>query len=89
MITILSNPGLRSLFYRQTPKVEAYQSRVHELFLRPHNYVSYQMGRSGGGAQYKYQYETQHPQLLPGRTLIALVPQLETETAQEKSGKRF
>ena len=35
---------------------------MHELYMRPYNYVSYKMGGSGGGSQYKYQYKTLHPQ---------------------------
>ena len=38
------------------------RSSVHELYMRPYNYVSYKMGGSGGGSQYKYQYKTLHPQ---------------------------
>ena len=30
--------------------------------MRPYNYVSYEMGGSAGGSQYKYQYQTHHPQ---------------------------
>ena len=52
----------RSLFYRSSPKVARARSSVHELYMRPYNYVSYKMGGSGGGSQYKYQYKTLHPQ---------------------------
>lgn len=52
----------RSLFYRETPSVDNLQSSVHELYQRPYNYVSYEMGGSAGGSQYKYQYQTHHPQ---------------------------
>ena len=31
----------RSLYYRKTPKVEKYQSAVHELYMRPFNFVSF------------------------------------------------
>merc|ERR1719336_1688968 len=50
----------RSLLYRQTPRVEKYRSPVHELYMRPYNYVSYSMGGSKP-VQYNYHYQTQHP----------------------------
>ena len=52
----------RSLFYRQTPGVEKYRSPVHELYMRPYNYVSYSMGGSKPVA-YNYHYQT--PNTLP------------------------
>eukprot|EP00092_Neocalanus_flemingeri_P000591 GFUD01000628.1.p1 GENE.GFUD01000628.1~~GFUD01000628.1.p1 ORF type:complete len:241 (-),score=63.39 GFUD01000628.1:249-971(-) len=33
-------PEGRSLFYRKTPRVEKYQSAVHELYMRPYNYAN-------------------------------------------------
>ena len=53
-------PEGRSLYYRKTPRVEKYRSAVHELYMRPYNYVSYEMGGSNP-TQYNYHYETQHP----------------------------
>ena len=50
-------PEPRSLFYRKTPGVEKYQSPVHELYMRPYNYVSYSMGGSKP-VQYNYHYQT-------------------------------
>ena len=58
----ISSSIFRSLFYRSSPKVARARSSVHELYMRPYNYVSYKMGGSGGGSQYKYQYKTLHPQ---------------------------
>jgi len=49
----------RFLYYRKNPKVEKYRSAVHELYMRPYNYVSYEMGGSDSSpAQYRYQYHT-------------------------------
>lgn len=53
-------PEPRSLFYRKTPGVEKYQSPVHELYMRPYNYVSYSMGGSKP-VQYNYHYQTHTP----------------------------
>merc|ERR1719422_721941 len=47
----------RSLFYKKTPGVDKFQSPVHELYMRPYNYVSYSMGGSKP-VQYNYQYQT-------------------------------
>jgi len=47
----------RFLYYRKNPKVEKYRSAVHELYMRPYNYVSYEMGGSSP-SQYRYQYHT-------------------------------
>lgn len=47
----------RSLFYRETPGVDKYRSPVHELYMRPYNYVSYSMGGSKP-VQYNYHYQT-------------------------------
>ena len=43
--------------FRKNPKVEKYRSAVHELYMRPYNYVSYEMGGSSP-TQYRYQYHT-------------------------------
>ena len=43
--------------FRKNPKVEKYRSAVHELYMRPYNYVSYEMGGSSP-SQYRYQYHT-------------------------------
>jgi len=53
-------PEGRSLYYRKTPRVEKFRSAVHELYMRPYNYVSYEMGGSSP-SQYNYHYQTQHP----------------------------
>jgi len=53
-------PEGRSLYYRKTPRVDKYRSAVHELYMRPYNYVSYEMGGSNP-SQYNYHYQTQHP----------------------------
>lgn len=53
-------PEGRSLYYRKTPRVDKYRSAVHELYMRPYNYVSYEMGGSSP-SQYNYHYQTQHP----------------------------
>ena len=46
-------------YFRKTPKVEKFRSAVHELYMRPYNYVSYEMGGGGSSAtQYRYQYHT-------------------------------
>jgi len=50
-------PQGRFLYYRKTPKVEKYRSAVHELYMRPYNYVSYEMG-GNSPTQYQYQYHT-------------------------------
>merc|ERR1719411_1779245 len=62
----------RSLFYRERPGVEKYRSPVHELYMRPYNYVSYSMGGSKP-VQYNYQYKTHntihhHPSYTPSYT---------------------
>ena len=53
-------PEGRSLYYRKTPRVEKYRSAMHELYMRPYNYVSYEMGGSNP-SQYNYHYQTHHP----------------------------
>jgi len=45
----------RSLFYRESPGVEKFRSPVHELYMRPYNYVSYSMG---GSKPVQYNYQT-------------------------------
>merc|ERR1719471_1453658 len=47
----------RSLFYKKTPGVDKFQRPVHELYMRPYNYVSYSMGGSKP-VQYNYHYQT-------------------------------
>ena len=56
------------LCFRQTPKVEKFRSAVHELYMRPYNYVSYEMGGGNSATQYRYQYHT--PSFSPGETEI-------------------
>ena len=55
-------------YFRQTPKVEKFRSAVHELYMRPYNYVSYEMGGGNSATQYRYQYHT--PSFSPGEAEI-------------------
>lgn len=48
----------RFLYYRKTPEVERIRSAVHELYMRPYNYVSYQLG---GKNQYQYHHQSPTP----------------------------
>jgi hypothetical protein len=43
---------------RKNPKVEKHRSAVHELYMRPYNYVSYEMG---GAKPTHYHYHSPSP----------------------------
>ena len=45
-------------YFRKTPKVEKFRSAVHELYMRPYNYVSYEMGGGNSAIHHSYQYHT-------------------------------